>query len=400
MGKDLNGNELGKGIRQRANGTYMARYIDKYKVRHTISNKNLKVLKKQLEKARYEVEYSMLSGVPKITLEEWFEQFLQLYKVGKVKETTLYRIRQTFSPCKRNNLGSMYLSDIRAMHIQELINKLDAQGFAYSTLDLLKALLKELFKRAIGNGFVAINPCDAVVLPKREIFEARYLTEQEQKAFLDMAKGYYHYDIFCFALSCGARIGEVLGLKWSDIDFDNRTIQIARTLHYAKVNDEEPCHFFFTTPKTKTSERKIPMLPETEEILRRVHKSQLLNRILYAKKWKQEDPFEDMVFTTMQGAPIRYGDVNRSIKTIIAKINMQEEELAKLENREPVEMMPFSPHCFRHTFITRCKMNGVPYETIQPYVGHSTKEMTEYYNHYKEEIDVGVLKSVNFGVVQ
>ncbi len=400
MGKSLDGKELGKGITQRESGKYQARYVDRYKVRHTISHSDLKELKRALEKARYEAEYGLLTGASRITLDAWFEEFLRLYKVGKVKETTVYRIRQTFSPCKKNILGSMYLSDIRAMHVQELINKLHEEGFAYSTLDLLKALLKELFKRAIGNGLMIINPCEAVVLPKREIYEARYLTEQEQEIFLDVAKGHYHYDIFCFALSCGARIGEILGLKWSDIDFENKTIQIARTLHYAKVSDEESCHFFFTTPKTKTSERKIPMLPETEEILRRVHRAQLLNKILYAKKWKQEDPFEDMVFTTMQGAPIRYGDVNRTIKTVIAKVNLQEEELAKFEEREPVEMLPFSPHCFRHTFITRCKEKGIPYEVIQPYVGHSTKEMTEYYNHYKEEMDATMLKTINFGVVR
>ena len=107
-----------------------------------------------------------------------------------------------------------------------------------------------------------------------------------------------------------------------------------------------------------------------------------------------------MVFTTKQGNPVMYGDVNRCIKNVILKINLQEQELAKAEGREPVEMMPFSPHCFRHTFITRCKKNGVPYETLQPYVGHSNKEMTEYYNHHKEEMDATVLKNINFGVVR
>lgn len=400
MGKDLNGKELGKGICQRESGKYQARYLDRYKKRHTISHSDLKVLKKMLEKARYEAEYSLLAGAPKITLEEWFEQFLQLYKIGKVKDTTVYRIRQTFSPCKRNLLGSMYLSDIRAMHVQELINKLDAEGFAYSTLDLLKALLKELFKRAMGNGFIAINPCDAVVLPKREIYEQRYLTEEEQELFLDVAKDKYHYDVMCFCLATGVRIGEALGLKWSDVDFEKGTISIQRTLHYGKVKEEEKCHFFFTTPKTKTSERTIPMLPESEEILRRVRRTQLSNRLLYAKKWHPEEQFEDMVFTTKQGNPVMYGDVNRCIKNVILKINLQEKELAKAEGREPIEMMPFSPHCFRHTFITRCKKNGVPYETIQPYVGHSNKEMTEYYNHHKEEMDATVLKNINFGVVR
>ena len=69
MGKDLNGNELGKGIRQRANGTYMARYIDKYKVRHTISNKNLKVLKKQLEKIRSDSKLTLnFRGMERLNL--------------------------------------------------------------------------------------------------------------------------------------------------------------------------------------------------------------------------------------------------------------------------------------------------------------------------------------------
>ena len=72
------------------------------------------------------------------------------------------------------------------------------------------------------------------------------------------------------------------------------------------------------------------------------------------------------------------------------------EELAKIENREPFVLKPFSPHCFRHTFVTRCRMNSVPYETIQPYVGHSNKEMTEHYNHEKIQMDVEALKKVSF----
>lgn len=399
MGKDIVGKELGKGITQRKDGMYMARYVDKYRKRHTLYNRDLKKLKRAFEKAKYEAEYGLLSDAPRITLEEWFEKFLELYKVGKVKDTTVYRIRQTFSPCKRNSIGSMMLTDIRAIHIQELINKLDKEGFSYGTLNTLKALLKEMFKRAIGNGFVVTNPCDAAVLPKRVVREPRFLTQEEQRLFLDVAKDYYHYDVFCFALSCGARIGEILGLKWSDIDFEKKTIQIQRTLHYSRLSDDEHCRFFFTTPKTSTSARTIPLLPETEEILKRVRRNQLMNSALYAKKWKQEEPFEHMVFTTKQGAPIQYNDVNRAIKNIIVKVNLQEEELAKLEDREAHIMKPFSPHCFRHTFITRCKMYGVPYETIQPYVGHSTKEMTEYYNHHKEEIDVKSLKLVAFGVV-
>ena len=396
MGKDLKGKELGKGISQRADGNYMARYVDRYKKRHTFYGRDLKLLRRKLEKARYESEQGILLSGENITLSEWFGEYLKLYKEGKVKETTVYRIRQTFSPCKKNIVGMMKLQEIKAIHIQQLINELDGKGFTYGTIRLLKSLLNEMFKKAMGNGYMLINPCDAVVMPKKVTYEARFLTGQEQEMFLEVAKEYSHYDIFCACLSFGGRIGEVLGLKWSDIDFEKKTMHIQRTLHYAKVKEDEPCHFFFTTPKTETSNREIPLLPETEAILRRVRKKQLRNRMLHASQWNVQSPFDDMVFTTQQGIPIRYGDVNRTIKSVILKANLQEEELAKFENREPFILKPFSPHCFRHTFVTRCKMNGVPYETIQPYVGHSDKEMTAYYNHDKPEIDISALRKVSF----
>lgn len=396
MGKDLNGRELGKGISQRPDGSYMARFVDQYKKRHTFYDRDLKALRRKFEKEKYELEHGLYGDCSDITVSEWFEEFLKLYKVGKVKETTLYRMKQTFSPCEKNVLGSIKLKDIKAVHIQELINKLHASGYSYGTLNLLKSLLGEMFKRAMGNGYMLRNPCDSVVLPKKVKYEPRYLAGWEQEMFLDAAKNYYHYDIFCANLSFGVRIGEALGLKWEDVDFEKKTIHIQRTLHYGKLEEDDNCHFFFTSPKTETSDRIIPLLPETEAVLKRVRKRQLTNRMYYASRWKQEEPFVNLVFTTQQGAPVRYGDVNRTIKQAVVKANLQEEQLAKLEDREPHFLKEFSPHCFRHTFVTRCKMNGIDYETIQLYVGHSDKKMTAYYDHNEPEMDVARLSKVSF----
>lgn len=396
MGKDLNNKEIGKGLSQRPDGRYIARYVDRYGKRHTFYGKDLKTLRRKLEKARYENENGMFVAGCNITVTEWFEEYLKLYKEGKVKETTLYRIRQTYSPCKNDVLGSMKLQEVRAIHMQQLINSMHDKGNTFGTISLLKSLLNDMFEKAIGNGFIPINPTRAIVMPKKEKYEPRFLTEEEQEMFLEVAKEYYHYDIFCVNLSMGARIGELLGLKWTDIDFDKKTIHIQRTLHYAKVTDDEPCHFFFTTPKTEDSNRIIPLLPETEAILRRVKKKQLRNRMLFASVWKEEGEFENMVFTSQDGAPIRYGDVNRTIKKVVLKVNLQEEEMAKFEGREPRELKPFSPHCFRHTFITRARDKNIPYEVIKPYVGHSREEMTAYYDHSKEEIDYENLSKISF----
>ena len=208
-------------------------------------------MRKKLEKARYEDENSMFVTGVNITVTDWFEEYLSLYKVGKVKDTTLYRIRQTYSPCPKDVLGMMKLQEVRAIHVQQLINTMHEKGNTYGTISLLKSLLNDMFEKAIGNGYLFINLIKAIVMPKKVRYEQRFLTEEEQEMFLDVAKEYYHYDIFCANLSMGARIGEILGLKWSDIDFENKTIHIQRTLHYAKVNDDERCHFFFTTPKTE-----------------------------------------------------------------------------------------------------------------------------------------------------
>lgn len=201
-------------------------------------------------------------------------------------------------------------------------------------------------------------------------------------------------------MTTGLRVGEALGLKWKDIDFEKKTIKINRTLHYNKTNDEEQCHFFFTTPKTDTSDCEVPMLLETEKILKAVYSLQMENKAVYKNKWIQEEGFEDMVFTTKCGAPIRYGDVNRTIKTIVNKINVIEDESTKFEKRSPIHFKPFSPHCFRHSFVTRCRKHGVALGMVQLYVGHSNKEMSEYYNHQKIHIDLDMMERVSFkGVV-
>ena len=107
MGKDKEGKELGKGIIQRIDGSYMARYVDRYKKRHTFYGRDLKALRRKLEKARYESEQGVMLLGEGITLEKWFEEYFKLYKEGKIKETTAYRIRQTFSPCRKNMIGMM-----------------------------------------------------------------------------------------------------------------------------------------------------------------------------------------------------------------------------------------------------------------------------------------------------
>lgn len=396
MGRDLKGKELGKGITQRPDGTYMARFTDKYKKRHAYYDKNLKVIERKLADAKYEYAHGVYGLGDSITLDEWFEQFIKLYKVGKVKETTIYKNRAYFNSIVSKSLGMMKIQDIKGVHLQEFLNSMFDKGLSYGTVANIKSLLGDMFKKAVANEFILRNPCDSLVMPKKPKITNRYLTKDEQERFMDIAKDYYHYDIFQFALTTGMRIGEILGIKWNDIDFKRKTISIKRTLHYSRLDNNDICHFFYTTPKTEESIRTIPLLEITEKILKNHRKKQLLNKMQYSHKWKEKEPYDDLVFTTKDGVPVRYGDVNRTIKNIIDKVNMLEQKMAEAENREAKIMEPFSPHCFRHTYVTRCRENKVPFETIQAVVGHTTKEMTMHYDHEEKALDISLLNVINF----
>ena len=84
------------------------------------------------------------------------------------------------------------------------------------------------------------------------------------------------------------------------------------------------------------------------------------------------------------------------IKMVVTKANLQEEEIARFEGREPRVLEVFSPHTFRHTFITNASRNNVPYDVIRPFVGHSKDEMTAYYDHTETVVDFEALKKVSF----
>ena len=101
--------------------------------------------------------------------------------------------------------------------------------------------------------------------------------------------------------------------------------------------------------------------------------------------WKQHKEFKNLVFTSEDGSPIYYSNINGAIKDYIAKINVVEIALAKEEKREPQIFKPFTCHTLRHTYATRCYENGVDQQVVQRLLGHSSMAMTtDLYTHVSE----------------
>ena len=387
MGKDLKGKELGKGISQRADGRYIARFTSKTGKRKTLYDFKLNELKRKLREAVYEDEHGLNGNGESITLNAWYVTWTELYKKKTVKMTTIYKNHSYYNARVKNSIGKMYLQDIKTYHVQKFINELIDSGLAHGTVSNIRFMLSDMFDKAVLSEYIRKNPCIGVEMPKEVKKERRVLTREEQEKFFTFASSYIHINVLKFAVTTGCRIGEVLGLKWEDCDFERRKITINKTIHYSKASSPvEGSKFFYTTAKTISSNRVIPMTDEVYEILQNQKIKQTEQKMWKRSIWRQHKEFQNLVFTCSDGSPVYYYNVNSAIKDYVAKINVIEIELAKEEKREPKIFELFTCHTLRHTYATRCYENGVDQQVVQKLLGHSTLAMTtDLYTHVSEE---------------
>ena len=397
--KDKDGRILPENVTQRENGTYMWRKSIDGKS-YCLYGKTLGEIKQKKDVALGEIRKGEYKGKhdrmreerelakKDITLNEWFFQWEKAYRVGNVKESTLNENHYTYMKCFSDNIGRMKIKDIHQIDITNILNGLNKNGLSYNTLNRDVSILSLIFSDAVSNGLVGSNPAKgALKARKRDEKEKRILTEQEEQRFIDFVKNDSQYNIyapiFIVGFGTGMRIGEILSLTWQDIDFKKGVIHVDKTLCYLRdyVKQGGKARFIITTPKTENSIRDIPMLGEVKEALLEQKKNKgSLNTFSI-------NGYKNFVFTNKSGKVYYATNVKRTIKRIIDKINRKEKETAEAENRKPVILDYFSPHCMRHTFATRCYEKGVKEKVIQKILGHSKIDMTlNVYTHTTNEM--------------
>lgn len=198
--------------------------------------------------------------------------------------------------------------------------------------------------------------------------DKRVLTIDEQKIFLNTAKHYSGYNQFAFILQTGLRFGEMCGLKWDDIDFENRILHVRRTLHYLC----SPTRWVFGPPKSAAGIRDIPLTEEAIAILKNQKAFLELGPII-------PEEFSDLVFVGRNGTPSPNSAYHATLKRICQAANIAD----------------ISMHTLRHTFATRCIEAGMRPKTLQAILGHSTIGVTmDLYVHVTEDARKVELKGV------
>lgn len=383
MAKDLKGKELGKGLRQRKDGRYEARATVN-DIDINMYNFDLKQLKKDFESAKTRAIQNIDTKRQKITLNEWFEEWFTKYKVPAIKATSVFPMKSKFYNTFGAQIGTMKVVDIHNIDIQDVINKMQQEGRATSSIRDALGRIRDCLESAKNNRIITQNPCFEITIPwenKKKI--SRFLTVEEQNLFLQTVENNWYKEMFYIMFLTGMRIGEVGGLKWSDVDFDNECIHINRSLscNYEKGVKK----ILLTTPKTHNSYRKIPFMGEAKEMFLSQKKKQDKLKKELGERYRGTDEFSDVVFCTSMGSPILRYHAEKECKKVVQAINEAEVFNSVRENRKPTTFTDVYPHAIRHTFCSRCFEKDMNPKVVQALMGHQNYSTTiEIYTHVTE----------------
>lgn len=392
MPKDLKGKELPRGIYQRKDGRYEARaLINGIKIQ--LYNFNLKELKAEFEKRKEEAKQGVDKKLSNITLDEWFEEWFARYKVPKIKETSIAPMKTKYRANFGRLIGSMKVTEIRNMDIQDVINTMQREGKAASSMRDALGRVRECLESAKNNRIISENPCFDITVPWENVTkERRFLSQEEQNRFLQQVENNWYKEMFYIMFLTGMRIGEVGGLKWEDVDFKNKCININRSLSCQYESGVKTVRL--TAPKTHNSYRKIPFMGEAEEMLLSQKKKQEKIKKELGKRYRSDGEFSDLVFVTSMGSPVFRHHAEKEVKKVVKAINEQEAFDSVREQREPHYFEDLYPHAIRHTFCSRCFQLNMNPKVVQKLMGHQHYSTTiDIYTHVmQDDIDSEVCK--------
>ncbi len=226
---------------------------------------------------------------------------------------------------------------------------------------------------------VSRNVCELVSPPRREHFEVQPLTAEQVHKLLEEARGHAMEALFSLALATGARRGELMALKWGDVDFSTNTLQIRRTLSRipSKLSAEEGKGFEESEPKTKQSRRSVVIAPFAVEALKQHRVRQLEAKLKAGPAWQEHD----YVFCTSVGTHIHPS------KDIL-------DPLKKLLEKADLPNIRF--HDLRHSSATLLLSAGIHPKVVQEILGHSQISMTmDIYSHVLPNMQQDAMSRLN-----
>ncbi len=355
------GNNEGS-IRQRKDGTWEARltigYNDEGKaIRKSFYGKEREDVARQLTKELNNLNMGTYFEPSKVTLEEWLEAWLEGRRAHIAENTwSAYEtmIRVHIAP----NMGTVKLKGLKTRPIQNLLNKKYEGGLSARTVKYLYQTINAALRQAVKEQMIPFNPAEFCELPKAEQKEMRVLSVEEIGKFFEVAKESPHYTAFYLDLASGLRRGELLGLRWQDIDFNKGTISVWQQLVKSKTKPR----LVFKETKTPKSKRTIKLDPGTMGLLKFHQKRQEHMKDFLGPDYQDGS----LVFCTEDGRPLDPDNFRRHLNVLLERAGVPKAGI----------------HTLRHSYATLALEAGVSIKTVQENLGHASIAMTgDIYSH-------------------
>ncbi len=366
-------------IRQRKNGLWEGQYTagiaDSGKpIKKSVYGKTQREVAQKITSLTNDLNTGIFIAPDKITVSEWFSIWEKDYLID-VKQSTVNQYSYQFRIHIKPELGNIKLQKLTGPMIQGFYGRvqkphkikgangkiLNCKGLSPKSVKNLHGCLHKCMDQAIKAGYIRSNPCDACTLPKVVKKEMRTVTDVSQ--FIDIIKGDEYENLYILAVFSGMRQGEIIGLTWDCIDYENRIISVEKQLR----KDHSLAGSEYSFSSTKNGKKRIISPAQyVFNALKREEKKQIANKLKYGSSFNNSD---NLVFTNEIGGHLSAVTVRN--------------HLSRLLKANGIEGIRF--HDLRHSFATISLENGEDIKTVSENLGHATVAFTmDIYAHVTE----------------
>ena len=303
-----------------------------------------------------QIQKGMTYKMSGVTLGEYIQPWIELHKT-RLSPKTAVRYEQIIRDYIVPQLGSIKLRDLRLEQIEAHCQALLMKGLSPRSSRFAHMIIHRSLDDAVRKGYVSYNAAHGAILPRSSQKEMEILDEDEVMRFMITIQDCRHEALYHLAIKTGMRKGEILGLKWSDLDWKRGTLRIQRQVY--RVHKQG---LVIRQPKTRASRRTIQLGEKMLDVLRVHHTKQQILKAAAGKRWKEKNLiFTSTIGTHLGGSNLRNDYNNQLIKANIRHIRF---------------------HDLRHTAASLMLNNGVPIIVVSKMLGHSKTSTTlDIYGH-------------------